>query len=176
MRAHAEVLEGLTGVLGAAEEQGVGTGGLLEGELVQGDGLAAGSGDAGAGGGGEAHGGDLHLGDLEQAVVVGDGADNDNGLLLVAVLEVAGNARQGDGGAVDAGHKEAAQDNLVEGRVGTAWREWPRQYRLNWTIAPCREAACGVLGEETYEPGSGRASPRASGRRCCSWAPCGACP
>jgi hypothetical protein len=27
---------------------------------------------------------------------------------------------------------------------------------------------------QTYGPGSGRASPRASGRRCRSWAPCGA--
>lgn len=115
----AEVLDGLTVVLGATQEQGVGTCGLLKSELVEGQGAAAGGQDARAGGGGETQGGDLDLGDLEQAVVVGDGADHDDRLLVIAVLKVGLDARQGDGRAVDAGGKEAAQDNLVEGRVGT---------------------------------------------------------
>jgi len=118
--AEAEVLDGLAGVLGAAEEQGVGARGLLESELVEGQGLAAGSLDASAGSGGEAQGGDVDLGDLEEAVVIGDGADNNDRLLLVAVLEVGGNAREGDGRAVDAAHEEAAEHDLVERRVGTA--------------------------------------------------------
>lgn len=116
----AEVLDGLTAVLGATQEQGVGTGGLLKSELVEGQGAAAGGQDARAGGGGEPQGGDLDLGDLEQAVVVGDGADNNDRLLVIAVLQVGLDTGQGDGGAVDAGGKEAAQDNLVEGGVGTA--------------------------------------------------------
>lgn len=116
----AEVLDGLTGVLGATEEEGVGTGGLLQSQLVEGDGLAAGSGDAGTGGGGEAQSGDGGLGDGQETVVVGDGADNNDGLLLVAVLEVGRNAGQRDGGAVDAGHEQAAEDHLVEGRISAA--------------------------------------------------------
>lgn len=119
MGTEAEVLDGLTVVLGATQQQGVGAGGLLESELIEGQGAAASGKDARAGGGGESQGSDLHLGDLEQAVVIGDGADDNNRLLVVAVLQVGLDTGQGDGRAVDAGGKEAAQDNLVEGRVGT---------------------------------------------------------
>jgi len=121
--AETEVLESLAGVLGATEKEGVGTSGLLEGELVEGDGLAAGSGDAGTGGGGEAESRNVHLGDDEEAVVIGDGANNDDGLVLVAVLEVGGNARERHGGAVDARHEQAAEDNLVEGSISAAWKK-----------------------------------------------------
>lgn len=122
MRAKAEVLEGLARVLGPAEEDGVGASGLLESELIEGDGLAAGGNDAGAGSGGEAQSGDLDLGDDQKAVVIGDGADDDHRLLLVAVLEVGRNAGQRDGGAVDAAHEQAAEDHLVEGRISAACR------------------------------------------------------
>lgn len=115
----AEVLDSLTGVLGATQQQGVGAGGPLEGELIEGLGRATSSQDASAGGGGEAQGSDVHLGDLEQAGVIGDGADDDNGLLLV-MLEVGVDAREGDGRAVHAGHEQTAQDDLVEGSIGTA--------------------------------------------------------
>lgn len=131
--AEAEVLDGLARVLGAAEEERVGARGLLESELVEGQGLAAGSLDARAGSGGEAQGGDVDLGDVEEAVVIGDGADNNDRLLLVAVLEVGGNAREGDGGAVDAAHKQAAEHDLVESRVGTAWVQ-----RCQQSARPCR--------------------------------------
>lgn len=120
MGAETEVLESLTGVLGATEKEGVGTSGLLESELVKGDGLAASSGDAGTGGGGEAESRNVHLGDDKETVVIGDGANNDDGLLLVAVLDIGGNAREGHGGAVDAGHEQAAEDNLVEGSISAA--------------------------------------------------------
>lgn len=110
----AEVLDGLAGVLGAAEEQGVASGGGAEGKLVEGDGLTAGGSNAGTGGGGEAESRNGDLGDGQETVVVGDGANDDDGLLLVAVLDVGGNAGEGDGRAVDARHEEAAQDNLVE--------------------------------------------------------------
>lgn len=117
--AEAKVPDSLTGVLGATQQQGVGAGGLLEGELIEGLGRATSGNDASAGSGGEAQGSDVHLGDLEQAGVIGDGADNDNGLLLV-VLEVGVDAREGDGRAVHARHKQTAQDDLVEGSIGTA--------------------------------------------------------
>lgn len=118
---HAEVADGLTGVLGTAKQQSVSASGLLERQLVEGLDRAAGGEDASTGGGGEAQGGDVHLGDFEQADVIGHGADDDDSLLLVAVLQVGGNARERDGGTVHAGHKETAQDDLVEGGVGTAW-------------------------------------------------------
>lgn len=117
----AEMLDGLTGVLGSTEKEGVGTGGLLESELIEGDGLAASGDDASAGSGGEAQSGDGHLGDDKETVVIGDGTNNDDGLLLVAVLEVLGNAGQRDGRTVDTAHEQATEHDLVEGRVGTAW-------------------------------------------------------
>jgi len=119
----AEVLESLASVLGATEKEGVGTGGLLKGELVEGDGLATGSLDASTGSGGEAEGSNRDLGDGQETVVIGDGTDNNDGLLLVAVLEVGGNARERDGGTVDAGHEQPAEHDLVEGRVSAAGKE-----------------------------------------------------
>jgi len=121
--AKAEVLDGLAGVLGATEQQSVSAGGLLKSELVESQGLAAGSGDPGTSGGSEAQSGNINLGDLEEAVVVGDGADNNDRLLLVAVPEVGGNARERDRRAVDAAHEQAAEHDLVEGGVGAACEE-----------------------------------------------------
>lgn len=140
----AEVLDGLTGVLGATEQQGVGTGGLLQGKLVKGDGRAASSQDAGTSSGGETQGGDVHLGDSEQTGVIGDGANDDDGLLLVAVLNVGVDAGQRNGRAVHAGHKQTAQDDLVEGRVGTAYRDVIHGQRL------CRQivSSVGMDGSE----------------------------
>ena len=118
----AEVLDGLTGVLGATEDQGVAAGGGTQSKLVQGDGLTAGGDDAGTGGGGESQGSDGDLGEGQQTVVVGDGADNNDGALLTLLVDVGNNAAQGDGRTVDLGHEQAAQDDLVEGRIGTTWR------------------------------------------------------
>jgi hypothetical protein len=54
----AEVLDGLTGVLGATEENGVGTGRGPQSNLVNGEGLTTSSLDAGTGRGGEAESSD----------------------------------------------------------------------------------------------------------------------
>lgn len=116
----AKVLDSLTCVLRSTEEEGVTAGGGLERELVKGHGLAASGLDAGAGGGGEAEGRDVDLGDLEEAVVVGNGPDNDHGALLI-ILDVVRDAREGDRGAVDAGHEQAAEDDPVEVGIGAAW-------------------------------------------------------
>lgn len=147
----AEVLDGLTAVLGATQEQGVGTGGLLKSKLVEGQGTAASGQDARAGGGGEPQGSDLDLGDLEQAVVVGDGADDNDRLLVVAVLQVGLDTRQGDGRAVDAGGKEAAQDNLVEGRVGTTccWRVVRK--RVACMVCDGQSASVGLTSQEAVQ-------------------------
>lgn len=122
MGTEAEVLDSLTRVLGATEQEGVGTSGLLQSQLVEGDDLAAGRGDAGTGGGGHTERGNRQLGDGQETVVIGDGADNDNRLVLAAVLDVGRNAGERDGGAVDAAHKQAAQDHLVEGSISAACR------------------------------------------------------
>lgn len=119
----AEVLNSLTGVLGATEDQGVASGGSTESKLVQGNGLTASGDNAGAGSGGESQSSDSHLGELEQAVIIGDGTDNDDGSLLALLVDVGDNSGQGDGRAVDLGRKQTSENDLVEGRVGSASQE-----------------------------------------------------
>lgn len=119
----AEVLDSLTGVLGATEDQGVASSGGTESKLVQGDSLTTSSEDAGTGGGGESQGSDGHLGALEQTVVIGDGTDNNDGSLLTLLVDVGDNAGQGDGRSVDLGCKQTSKNNLVERGIGSASQE-----------------------------------------------------
>jgi hypothetical protein len=82
----AEVLVGLTGSLGAANEDHVRASWGAEGELVEGDALTAGGDDAGTGGGGEAEGADAELGALNHADVVGDLGNGGHDLALVLLV------------------------------------------------------------------------------------------
>lgn len=128
VRTEAEVLDGLTGVLGSTEEDGVGTSWGTHSELINGEALTPGSQDAGAGSCGEAECGDGELGDGQETVVVSDGADQDNGLSLVLLARVlvggsCDDARDAHRRAVDLAHHQAAQDDGVELGVGTAFYE-----------------------------------------------------
>lgn len=118
--AESEVLDSLSAVLGSTEDQGVATSGSTEGQLVEGDGLTTGSQNAGTGSGGEPKGGNGHLGESQETVVIGDGANDDDGALLV-LLDVGDNARQRNGGAVDLGHEQSSEDHLVESGIGSAY-------------------------------------------------------
>lgn len=126
VRTEAEVLDGLTGVLGTAEEDGVGASGGAHGELIDGEALTTGGQDAGTGSCGETEGRNGELGNAQETVVVSDGANNDDGLarlLLGGVLvgDLTGDARDGHGWAVDLAHHQAAEDDSVELGVGTAF-------------------------------------------------------
>lgn len=123
MGTEAEVLECLSGVLGASEKQGVASSGGSESELIEGQGLSTSSHDAGTGGSGEAESSNAELGDRQETVVISDGTDNNDGLVVGLLGSVGDDSRDRDGRSVDAGHKEAAQDDLVEGGVGSAWIE-----------------------------------------------------
>jgi len=120
--AHAEVLDGLTGVLGSTEEEGVGASGGAGGNLVDGEALTAGLLNAGASRGGEAESRNGELGGLEETVVVGDGADlmsisdvprivyaqgsyNDDGLALVCLRRVLVGGGRDDLGEGDGCHR-----------------------------------------------------------------------
>lgn len=121
----AEVLDGLTGVLGTAEEDGVGASGGAHGELIDGEALTASGKDASAGGCGEAESSDRQLGDGEETVVIGDSGDDDDGLALgllggVLVGSSSDDARNAHGRAVDLAHHQTTEDGLVELGVGTA--------------------------------------------------------
>lgn len=123
MGTETEVLESLTGVLGTTEDQGVAASGGTESKLVQGDGLTTGGDDASTGSRSESQGSDGGLGELQEAVVVGDGGDNDDGSLLALLVNVGHNAGQRNGGSVDLGREETSENDLVEGRVGSAGQE-----------------------------------------------------
>lgn len=121
VRAKAEVLDGLTAVLGATENEGVATGRSAKSKLIESDSLTTSGNDAGTGGGSESKSGHGHLGASEQAVVVSDGANDDNGALLAFLVDVRDDAGQGNGRAVDLGHEEASKNDLVERGIGTAY-------------------------------------------------------
>ena len=88
MGTKAEVLDSLTGVLGATEEDDVGASWGTESELVEGDALTTGLLDAGTSGCGELESADAQLWDLEQTVVIGDGADDSTDLVSMGLLVV----------------------------------------------------------------------------------------
>ena len=128
MGTEAEVLDGLTGVLGATEEEGVGTGRGAHGQLIDGQGLTTSGDNAGAGSVGVAEGSDRELGELKETVVVSDGADQDNGLALVSLAGVLVGSSGNDlgerhGRAVDLAHHQAAEDGGIELGVGTAFAQ-----------------------------------------------------
>jgi hypothetical protein len=118
--AESEVLDSLSAVLGSTEDQGVAASGSTESQLVEGDGLTTGSKNAGTGSGGEPKGGNGRLGERQETVVIGDGADNDDGALLALLVDVGNNAGQRDRGAVDLGHEQSSEDHLVESGIGSA--------------------------------------------------------
>ena len=131
VRTEAEVLDSLASVLLAADEDGVGASGGTGGELVEGEALTAGSLDAGTGSVGESESGNRELGKLKDAVVVGDGTNNNNGLGRLGGrgsnttlrLGQVDDARDRNRGLVDLGHVESAEDGLVESAVGSAGKE-----------------------------------------------------
>lgn len=81
----AKVLDGLSGVLGASEEQGVASSGCTESKLVQGQGLTTSSQDTGPSSSSEAESSNAKLGDSQETVVIRDGT-NDHDSLVVGLL------------------------------------------------------------------------------------------
>jgi len=86
---HAKVLDSLTGVLGTTEQEGVATSGGTESKLIESQSFTTGSKDASTGSGSESERSDAELGNRKQTVVIGDGADNNDGLALGTLLGVA---------------------------------------------------------------------------------------
>jgi len=116
----AKVLDGLSGVLWSSQQESVASSRSTQSQLIQGQGLTTGGNDAGTGGSGEAESGNAELGNGQKTVVISDGTNDDDGLVVGFLRGVGDNTREGDGRAVDARHEEAAENDLVEGRLGTA--------------------------------------------------------
>jgi len=119
----AEVLNSLSGVLGSSEKECVASSRSSKGQLIQSQSLTSGSNNAGTGSGSESESGYTELGDGQETVVIGNGANDDNGLVVGLLGGVRDDSRDGNGRSVDARHKKTAQDDLIEGRVGPAWQK-----------------------------------------------------
>lgn len=117
-----EMLEGLSGVLWSSEENGVASSWGSESQLIQGQSLTTGCENAGTGGSSEAESSNADLWDGKETVVIGDGTNDDNGSLLLAV-GLGCDSGDRNGRSVDAGHKKSAEDNLVEGGFSSAWKK-----------------------------------------------------
>jgi hypothetical protein len=122
MRTHTEMLDGLTGVLGTTEDDGVGTSGCTESKLIEGEDFTTSLQDASSGSLGETESSNGKLGDFQKTGVISDGTDNNNGLSFLA-LGVANNAGDGNRGTVDAGHKKTLKNDLVEVGVSATSQE-----------------------------------------------------
>ena len=70
-----EMLDSFTGVLGATEEESVGSSGRSQSKLIDGESLAAGLDDAGTRSRSEAESSDGELGKFQETVIVSNGAD-----------------------------------------------------------------------------------------------------
>lgn len=107
---------------GTTEQEGAGTGGVLESEGVKFSARATSGNDAGAGSLGETEGDNVHFLELKLTFVIGDGTNNNSGAvrLLAKVLDELGKRDRGTGGP---GGQESAQNSLAETGVGAARKE-----------------------------------------------------
>lgn len=100
-----EVLDGLTSVLWSSQEKGVASGWCSEGQLIQGQDLTSSSDNARSSSRGEAESSNAEFGDGQKTVVVSDGADNDDGLVVRLVVRVGHDPGERNWRSVDARHK-----------------------------------------------------------------------
>lgn len=111
---HSEVLDGLSGVLWSSEEEGVASGWSSQCQLIESQSLTTGCENASTSGSGEAESCNAELWDGQQTVVISDGTDNDDGLVVALLGSVGDNSGDGDWGSVDLGHEESSENDLVE--------------------------------------------------------------
>lgn len=123
VRAKPEVLNRLPSILGPPDEKRVASSRRPQGKLVKSQSLASSCLDSGTSGGSESQSGDGKLRNREETVIVSDGADNDDSLIVVVgrvwVSTVLDDTGDRDRGSVDLGHEETAENSLIEGAVGT---------------------------------------------------------
>lgn len=110
------MLNSLTTVPLATEQDGVRASRRTECELVQGKNLTARLQDALLGGDGEAEGRNGELGNLKQTDVIRNGADDDDdlGVTVGRARRLLQDTGQGDGGTVGLGEEKTVEDRLYE--------------------------------------------------------------
>lgn len=122
MGTETEVSDGFSVRSGASDNHGVLTLGGSEGQLVQSDGFTTSLDDSSLGTCGESEGGNGSLGGFQQSVVVGNGTNNNDGLLRsTLLLENGVDSRERHGGSVDLRQEQSSEDHLVEGSVSSSY-------------------------------------------------------
>jgi len=79
---HAKVLNSLSGVLWSSKEESVASGRGSQGQLIESQGLSPSGKDARTSGSSEAESSHAELGDGQETIVIGDGADHNDGLVV----------------------------------------------------------------------------------------------
>jgi hypothetical protein len=143
-----EVLDSLSSVLGSSEEQGIAAGRSSQSQLVQSQNLSASSQDTCTSCSSKTESSDTELRDGQEAIVVSDSANNNDGLIIGLLRSVGNNSRNRDRRSIDTGHEKATKNNLVERGFGPAWVEGRLVSMPNEMVLPLM----------TYELRSDRAS------------------
>jgi hypothetical protein len=115
VRSKPKVLDSFSGVLGPPEEECITSSRSSQGQLIQSQSLSTCGEDTSTSGCSKSEGSNAELGNNEEAVVIGDCANNDNGLVVRLLGGVRDNSGDGNRRPVDAGHEKPAKNNLIEG-------------------------------------------------------------
>ena len=107
---------------GTSQEEGVFTSWGSESELIESQALTTSSDDSLSSLFSESQSADSELGDGQESDVVGNGGDDDDGLIF-STLEVLNNSGNADGISDDSGLVESSEDGLVECRISSSGQE-----------------------------------------------------
>ncbi len=110
----AKVLDGLSGVLGASEKEGIASSWGTESQLIKSQDFSTSGDDTRTSSSSEAEGRNAELRDGQETVVISHSTNNHDGLVIRLLGGVRNDSGDRDRGSVDAGHKQTAEDNLVE--------------------------------------------------------------
>lgn len=123
VRTETKVSNGLSGVSWTSDKDGVLTLRSSQSQLVQGDSLTTSLQDSSLGTSSESQSGDSGLWGLQQSEVVGNGTNDNDGLLSsTLLLQNLVDSGKGNWRSVDLGKEQRSQDDLVERRVSTTWK------------------------------------------------------
>lgn len=122
MRTETKVLDSLSGVSWASDNDGVLTLRGSHGQLVQGDGFTSVLNDLSSGRAGKSQGSNGGLGEVQQSDVIGNGTNNNHGLVSSTLLaQHTADSVKRNWRSVDLGQEQRLQDDLVEWSIGTTY-------------------------------------------------------
>lgn len=119
-----EVSFSLSLLSGSLEKDGVLSLWVLESKLIESDNFTTSGSNSLSSGLGDSESANSELGDLKKSDVVGDGTNNNSGLVLSALsLHLSDESSKRKWGSVDARHKQSLKDDLVEGGICSSGQE-----------------------------------------------------